>query len=89
MKNSKFAVVHYPQIQCRPYVIDIDNIKEAIRIKDILCNYDLFQYENKIKPDYANMSIIQCYDEEEKEWYDLDKYDIENMLEELELRAIK
>lgn len=89
MKNSKFAVVHYPQIQCKPYVVDVDNIKEAIKIKDVLCNYDLFQYDNRIKPDYCNMSIIQYYDKEEKEWYDLDEYDIDDMLEKYELNTNK
>lgn len=47
----------------------------------MLARYDEFQYKNKIKPDYANMSGVQIWSEAEGErvdWYletDEDFYD--------------
>ena len=28
----------------------------------------MFQYENRIKPDYCNATVIEEFDEEEQEW---------------------
>jgi hypothetical protein len=49
---------------------------------EVLARYDVFQYKNKIKPDYANVGGLEIYDPEMKgtegfedcdgwtEWYD-------------------
>lgn len=79
MKN--FKVSHYPQIPCNPFEVEFDTIQEALRLKDILADYDMFQYENRIKPDYCNMTAILAYDEKYKEWYELDDYEVEDILE--------
>ena len=50
-------------------------------------DYDLFQYENNIKPDYCNASGLEYFDEEEQEWcewYDDDGLDIKEHFEESE-----
>ena len=35
-----------------------------------LANYDLFQYENNIKPDYCNTTVLEEYNEDSQEWVD-------------------
>jgi len=65
---KKLRVLHFPQIQCDPFIIDVESLLEARLICNTLANYDLFQYEQNIKPDYANMTVVEEYDEEEKEW---------------------
>jgi hypothetical protein len=72
----KLRVSHFPQIHCKPFITEVESIKEAKKIFDVLANYDLFQYENKIKPDYANMTILEYWDIEENEW--LEWHDEEN-----------
>lgn len=42
-------------------------------IEQVLADYDLFQYENRIKPDYCNVGGTQIFNEETKEWEDLDE----------------
>lgn len=64
----KLRIKHYPQIQCKPFIVEVNSLEEAKKISDTLAYYDLFQYENKIKPDYSNMTILEEYDEKEKEW---------------------
>lgn len=64
----KLRINHYPQLQSKPFMIEVNSLEEAYKISNILANYDLFQYENKIKPDYANMTVIEEYDEKEKKW---------------------
>lgn len=79
----KLRLAHYPQVPCKPFYIEISSIEEAKKISDILADYDMFQYENNIKPDYCNSTVLLYWDEEEKEWcewhdeendYTLDEY---------------
>ena len=35
-------------------------------MRRILCDYDLFQFENRIKPDYCNACELEMF--EEGEW---------------------
>lgn len=52
-----------------------ESIEEAKKILEVLANYDLFQYDNNIKPDYANAGGIYVWDEEDEEWVDYDEED--------------
>lgn len=65
---KKLRVSHFPQIPCEAFVVEVQCIKEAKKISDILADYDLFQYENRIKPDYANATVVEGFDEEDQEW---------------------
>lgn len=82
--SKKLRVVHFPQIPCKPFIVEVKDLKEAKLLFDVLADYDLFQYENNIKPDYCNATVLQEWDENEQEWldwcdeetgiYDLDEY---------------
>lgn len=65
---KKLRVSHFPQIPCKAFIVEVEDLKQAKKIMDILANYDLFQYENKIKPDYCNTTVLEEFDEEEQEW---------------------
>lgn len=66
---KKLRVVHFPQIiPCKPFIVEVSSVEEAKKISDVLGNYDLFQFENRIKPDYANATVVEQYDDIEKEW---------------------
>lgn len=65
---KKLRVSHFPQIPCKSFKVDVKNLEESKLISDVLSNYDLFQYENRIKPDYANVTVVEQWDEEEQEW---------------------
>ena len=62
-KEIKLRVSHFPQVPCKAFHVDVDSIEEAMKIKNILANYDLFQYDNRIKPDYCNVTTIDMWDE--------------------------
>ena len=57
--NRAFRVWHIPWVPGRPFYVVANSAEEAVRIQDILAEYDRFLYENKIKPDYTNMSGIE------------------------------
>ncbi|MFM9932883.1 hypothetical protein [Achromobacter xylosoxidans] len=56
-------VWHIPQIPMNAFHVPVDSPKEAKKILDVLANYDLFQYENNVKPDYCNAAGLEVYEE--------------------------
>lgn len=65
----KLRVCHIPQVpSCDPFIVEVEDLKHAKFISDMLADYDLFQYENKIKPDYNNANFVEEWCEEEQEW---------------------
>jgi hypothetical protein len=76
---KKLRVCHFPQIPCKPFIVSVKDLEEAKKIFDVLADYDLFQFKNKIKPDYANATVLEEWDEEEQDW--LSWYDEETGLD--------
>ena len=66
--KDKLRVWHIPQVPGKPFHVEVATPKEAKKILDILADYDAFQFENKIKPDYCNVAGLEVF--EDGEWYD-------------------
>lgn len=71
-----------PQVPMKAFYVPVASVAEGVKILDILANYDIFQYENRVKPDYCNTGGLQMLedgewvdwcsedgDEDPKEWY--------------------
>lgn len=75
---SKLRVCHFPQVPCKPFIVEIHTLEEALLLFDVLANYDLFQYHNRIKPDYCNATVLEMWEEDSDgegnpgwcNWYD-------------------
>jgi hypothetical protein len=83
--KEKFRVWWIPQVPMEPFYVNVKSITEARKIIGVLADYDAFQYENKIKPDYSNVGGLEVFDKEDitdsadgswVEWYDEDGNDI-------------
>lgn len=75
-RKVKLRVWHIPQVPMEiPFEVEVSSIDEAWKILNILWEYDLFQYDNNLKPDYCNDSGLQYFDEEEKEWMEWEDED--------------
>lgn len=61
--NQKLRVWHIPQVPMKAFHVECTSLGEAVKIKNALADYDLFQYENNVKGDYANANGIQMWDE--------------------------
>lgn len=55
-----------PQVPGKPFHVPVQDVAQAKLIMQTLARYDLFQYENRIKPDYANMGGLEVF--EDGEW---------------------
>lgn len=59
-----------PQVPGKPFVMPVTSLEEAARLIHTLAQYDLFQFEHNIKPDYSNAGGLMEWDKEEEEWLD-------------------
>lgn len=84
----KYRVWHNCQVgRVNRFFVEVKSIEEAWLVLNVLWEYDIFQYANLIKGDYASTSGLEYFDECEKdwcEWYDDDGLDITEHFENLE-----
>jgi len=97
----KFRVWHIPQVPMKSFFVEVPTYDEAVRIQNALAGYDMFQFENNIKPDYCNASGIQFYDhtlsdedledtERSDRWVDIEnESDLNDYLEEFKTKGFQ
>jgi len=61
---KKLQLWWIPQVPMKPFTVDIDSLEEGVKLLTLLANYDLFQFEKLIKPDYANAGGINQWSED-------------------------
>jgi hypothetical protein len=67
-----------PQVPMRPFRRAVADLAQAALLIDALADYDMFQFENRIKPDYCNAGGVQVFrDGEWEDWYDEDGNDFD------------
>lgn len=72
---AHFHVWWVPQVPGRPFIFDVPGIEEGILLCQALAEYDIFQFENNIKPDFANAGGMSYRLTEADEWEDFDPDD--------------
>lgn len=83
--SPKLRVWHVPQVPMKAFHVPVASIREARLVLDVLAYYDVFQFENRIKPDYCNAGGLQVFNPKDDtdspdgswyEWYDDEDNDI-------------
>lgn len=73
MKTGDLKVWWIPQIPMKQFEVPVESPKEAVLILNTLADYDIFQLENNIKPDYCNTGGLSVFEDGEwTEWYSED-----------------
>ena len=67
-KREDLRVWWIPQVPGKPFHVSVSTVKEAKLVLNTLADYDLFQFKNKIKGDYANAGGLSIF--EDGEWID-------------------
>ena len=79
LKKGQLRAWHIPQVPMQPFKIYVSSPKEAKFVMEILAIYDLFQFNQKIKPDYSNAQGLEVFENNEwSEWQDEEGEDIDN-----------
>lgn len=63
-KNGDLKVWWIPQVPMQPFVYPVNSVQEGFILLDALAQYDLFQLENNVKPDFCNAGGLMVFEEE-------------------------
>jgi len=80
--SNKLRVLHYPQIPCDPFIVEVNDEEQAHLIVETLADQHIFLFEKRIIPDYANIILVQMWggdEDETPDWVDYynEKVDME------------
>ena len=62
-----------PQVPGESFIVYVDTIDEGRKVCEILAEYDLFQFNKNVKPDYSNAGGVQVYEADGNggiDWFD-------------------
>lgn len=60
-----------PQVPGKPFRVPVTSPAEAKKLILVLAEYDAFQFNNNIKPDYCNAGGLECFSQDgDGEWWD-------------------
>lgn len=78
-QDGDLKVWWIPQVPMKPFEVLVSDLKTAAIICDVLADYDAFQFENNIKPDYFNAGGVARFDG--SEWWDVDDSELDAALD--------
>lgn len=61
--GPRLKVWWIPQVPMKPFVVYVNSLAHAWVLLEALAQYDLFQLDNNIKPDYSNVGGVCIWDE--------------------------
>lgn len=61
---NKLRVLHFPQIPCKPFTVEVKDEEQAFLISEALANQHLFLFDNNMIPGYSNVICVQMWDED-------------------------
>lgn len=69
-----------PQVPMPAFHVRVPDLKTAALLVEVLGDYDAFQLEHNVKPDYCNAGGVQRYEDDGEggfDWFDVDDEEIE------------
>ena len=67
-KEGDLRVWWIPQIPMKAFTVRVESLSQAKFLLRTLADYDKFQFENRVKPDYSNAGGLQEFDG--SDWFD-------------------
>lgn len=77
-----------PQIPMDAFEVAVPDLRTAAILLNTLADYDQFQFEHNVKPDYANMGGLQVFEDDDwSDWWSEDGEDFNDVRRDPELLA--
>lgn len=79
-KVGDLSVWWIPQVPMKAFRVAIETVREGEKILEVLADYDKFQFDNNVKPDYCNAGGINRWESDGEggfDWFDLHEEDME------------
>lgn len=74
--NERFKIWYIPQIPMPAFEREYGNFDTAREVLDAIIGLSIFEFEHRVKPDYADMAGIQRWTEEGWEDVEEDEWEL-------------
>lgn len=74
--TEKYKIWYIPQIPMPPWELEIDDLETAKLVLNSVIDFSIFEYVNRVKPDYADVAGISRWEEDGEggfDWFELDE----------------
>lgn len=66
--SEQYRVFWIPQVPMKAFHVPVETPEQGQWLCSVLADYDAFQFENNVKPDYSNVGGVEVF--EDGEWCD-------------------
>jgi hypothetical protein len=70
---AKFKAWYIPQVPMKAFEVEASTAAKAQTVLNILTDFSIFEFENKVKPDYCDAGGVVEWDEAAQEWFDIER----------------
>ena len=86
--EGDIRISYIPQIPGRPFqaIFPVNAVEtfderltEAAQALDAIVNFSIFEFENRVKPDYSDMALIEYFDSD-GDWEEIDEEQWEQLI---------
>lgn len=76
--SHPYRVWHIPQVPMDAFYVHVADLDTAALVIEVLAEYDKFQFEKRVKPDYCNVSGVDAWDDRDG-WESVDEDDLPSL----------
>ena len=69
--EGDLKVFYIPQVPMKAYEVPVKSLAEAKLVLDAVVGLSIFEFENRIKPDYSDMAGVSRF--EDGDWCDVEE----------------
>lgn len=77
--SDRYKVWYIPQVPMVAFEREFDDLETAKAALDLITDFSIFEFENRVKPDYADMGGISRWEEDGDGGFDWFDVEIEDM----------
>jgi len=69
---AKFKMWYIPQVPMKPFEVECETAEQAQDALDLITNFSIFEFENRVKPDYSDAGGVMVWESAYEDWSDYD-----------------
>lgn len=81
--HERYRAVYVPQVPMHALTVEVDSLEHAVIALESITALSIFEFENRVKPDYSDMALIERWDAEFAEWEHVEAEEWEHLTESL------
>lgn len=81
-QDERFRAVYVPQVPMHALTVEVSSLEHAVIALQSIIALSIFEFENRVKPDYSDFGTIERWDTEEQDWEAVEDEDWEALAEE-------